>query len=181
MKISKALAQPSASVSGTSIPTATQIVDGSGNIWTVSAGVIYENGALAGYSNAVTLLLYNNNTIYQENSAGGWWWWNGSTWVSSADPRNGGGNGSGIGSASLSWTAPSQDTNGTLLTSIAGYTIYYGSSPAALTQTIQLADPSATSYVVSNLSVGTYYFAVAAYTTIGTEGEQSSVLSKTIP
>ena len=42
----------------------TQIVDSSGNIWVVSGGVIYENGALAGYSNAVTALVYENNTIY---------------------------------------------------------------------------------------------------------------------
>ena len=46
------------------------------------------NGALAGYSNQVTLLLYVNNSVYQENSAGGWWSWNGSTWVATSDPRH---------------------------------------------------------------------------------------------
>src|ERR1700753_427037 len=76
-----------ASPSGTTIPSATQIIDSSGNGWTVAAGVIYETGALAGYSNAVTLLLYANDLIYQENSAGGWWSWNGNTWVSDSDPR----------------------------------------------------------------------------------------------
>jgi hypothetical protein len=62
----------------------------------------------------------------------------------------------------------------------AGYTIYFGTSPSELTQTIQVADPSATSYVVGNLSAGTYYFAVEAYTSVGTESTQSPQVSKAI-
>jgi hypothetical protein len=176
-----------ASPSGTSIPKTTQIVDSSGNIWVVSGGVIYENGALAGYSSAVTSLVYDNNTIYQENSAGGWWSWSGGTWASSSDPltvtTSGGGSGTTTttGTASVSWDAPTLDTNGAALTDLAGYTVYYGTSASALTQTIQMPNPSATGYVVSNLSAGTYYFAVAAYTTSGSESAQSAVHSKTIP
>jgi hypothetical protein len=173
-----------ASASGTSIPTVKQLVDASGNIWTVSAGVVYKNGVLAGYTNSVTLLLYDNNTIYQENSGGGWWSWNGSGWISSSNPltgaTGGGGSGSTTGTATVSWTAPTENTNGTVLTNIAGYTIYYGTSPSALTKTIQLPNPGATSYMVGNLTVGTYYFTVAAYTTTGAEGQQSTVVSKTI-
>jgi hypothetical protein len=176
-----------ASPSGTSIPKTTQIVDSNGNIWVVSGGVIYENGALAGYSSAVTSLVYDNNTIYQENSAGGWWSWSGGTWASSSDPltvtTSGGGSGTTTttGTASVSWDAPTQDTNGAALTDLAGYTIHYGTSASTLTQTIQVPNPSATSYVVNNLSAGTYYFAVAAYTTTGTVSAQSAVHSKTIP
>jgi len=81
-----AAATNAVSVSGTKIPSATRIIDSSGNTWTVSGGVIQENGALAGYSAAVTKLLYDNSTIYQENSAGGWWSWSGSTWVATSDP-----------------------------------------------------------------------------------------------
>src|SRR5450755_2198897 len=44
-----------ASPSGTTIPSATQGTDSSGNIWTVSDGVIYENGGPAGFSGGVTL------------------------------------------------------------------------------------------------------------------------------
>jgi hypothetical protein len=89
---------------GTTIPSATQITDSSGNVWTVSGGIIYENGALAGYSSGVTSLLYDNNIIYQENAAGGWWSWNGNAWLASSDPRNvpvSGGSSSGSGSVSL--------------------------------------------------------------------------------
>jgi hypothetical protein len=63
---------------------------------------------------------------------------------------------------------------------LAGYTIYYGTSLGALTQTIQLANPSAISYSVGNLSAGTYYFAVSAYTSSGTQSAQSAIGSKTI-
>jgi aryl-phospho-beta-D-glucosidase BglC (GH1 family) len=74
------------SASGTTIPSASQIVDAQGNVWTVSGGVIDENGEPAGYSANVTLLLYDNHVVYQENAAGGWWSWNGS-WVATSDPR----------------------------------------------------------------------------------------------
>ena len=85
--VMEAVVPGTASLSGITIPSATQITDSSANVWTVSGGVVSENGALAGYSNGVTLLLYDNNIIYQENAAGGWWSWNGTTWVSSSDPR----------------------------------------------------------------------------------------------
>jgi hypothetical protein len=44
-----------------------------------------------------------------------------------------------------------------------------------------VSDASATSYEIDNLSSGTYYFAVAANASDGTESARSSVASKTIP
>ncbi len=76
----------SASASGTMIPAATRIVDAALNVWTVNGGVISQDGANAGYSARVVLLLYFGGTIYQENKSCLWWSWNGSTWVSSANP-----------------------------------------------------------------------------------------------
>ena len=75
------------SPSGTSIPPNSQIVDDTGNIWTVAAGVIAENGSPAGYSVDVTLLLYYNDLIYQENSSNQWFSWNGIAWIDAGDPR----------------------------------------------------------------------------------------------
>jgi hypothetical protein len=172
-----------ASPSGTNTSSAAQITDSSGNIWTLSGGVIYENGALAGYSRNAARLLYDNNIIYQENAAGAWWSWSGNTWVASSNPSKASASGptsSPTGSASLSWTAPTHNSDGTPLTDLSGYTIYYGTNASALTQTIQVASPSATSYVVSGLSPGTYYFAVAANTTVGTQSAQTSAVSDTI-
>ncbi len=82
--------RPSASPSGTTIPGAAQITDSGGNVWTLSGGVVLENGSAAGYSANVSLLLYFNGASYQENTAGGWWTWDGAAtppWVGSADPR----------------------------------------------------------------------------------------------
>jgi hypothetical protein len=139
---------------------------------------------LAGYSIYAARLLYDNNIIYQENAAGAWWSWSGNTWVASSNPSKASASGptsSSTGSATLSWTAPTHNSDGTPLTDLSGYTIYYGTSASALTQTIQVASPSATSYVVSGLSPGTYYFSVAADTTVGTQSAQTPAVSDTIP
>jgi hypothetical protein len=85
-----------------------------------------------------------------------------------------------LGVATLSWTTPTQNRDGTTLTNLAGYRIAYGTSPTALTQAVQVANPSAVSYTLSNLAPGTYYFALRAYTSNGTESALSNVLSKTI-
>ncbi len=85
------------------------------------------------------------------------------------------------GSATLSWVAPTQNTDGTSLGNLAGYRIVYGTSSSALNQTITISNPSVTSYVVEQLASGTWYFAVKAYTSAGAESSQSNVASKTIP
>ena len=55
------------SANNTNIPATTYIVDSAHDVWVISAGVVYENGALAGYSSGVVKLLYSNNVVYQEN------------------------------------------------------------------------------------------------------------------
>ena len=75
-----------ASANGTMIPSATQIVDSSLNTWTVTSGVVYENGTAAGFTANVALVLYYGSTVYQETTACLWWSWSGSAWVSSSNP-----------------------------------------------------------------------------------------------
>ncbi|HEU4652720.1 MAG TPA: putative Ig domain-containing protein, partial [Steroidobacteraceae bacterium] len=84
------------------------------------------------------------------------------------------------GTASLTWTAPIQNVDGSTLTDLAGYRISYGTSSTALSQTIQVANPSLTSYLIEALPAGTYYFAVRAYTTHGTESANSNLASKAV-
>ena len=84
------------------------------------------------------------------------------------------------GSATLSWAPPTQNTNGTPLTNLAGYRIYYGTSITALTKTVQVANPGLVTYVVSNLSAGPWYFAIKAYTSANVESEASAVVNTTI-
>ena len=84
------------------------------------------------------------------------------------------------GSATLTWSPPGVNTDGSPLTNLAGYYVHFGTSEASLTQIIELTDASATTYVVSNLSPGTYYFAVSAYNSLGLEGAWSNIASKTL-
>jgi hypothetical protein len=84
------------------------------------------------------------------------------------------------GSATLSWTPPTQNSNGTALTNLAGYRIYYGTSASTMNKTIQVANPGLSRYVVENLSAATWYFTVRAYTTAGVESASSNTASKTV-
>ena len=86
----------------------------------------------------------------------------------------------GSGTATVSWTAPTTNTDGSTLTNLAGYNIYYGTSTGGLTQKVIISNPSVTTYVITGLTPGTWYFAVAAYTTNGTQSNLSGIASKTI-
>ena len=94
------------------------------------------------------------------------------------------GNGEGVaggnGTATLTWTPVMQNTDGTLLLDLAGYKVFYGPSATVMNIVAELPDPSQTSFVVPNLSAGTWYFTVAAYTISGTQGAISNVGTKTI-
>jgi len=85
------------------------------------------------------------------------------------------------GTATLNWTPVTTNTNGSALNNLAGYKVYYGTSANAMSTVVTLANPSVTTYLVSNLSAGTWYFAVAAYTSSGVVGDPSNVGQKTIP
>jgi major membrane immunogen (membrane-anchored lipoprotein) len=87
----------------------------------------------------------------------------------------------GTGSATLSWSAPTQNTDGSSLTDLAGYRVYHGTSPTSLTDMTQVAGASSSGYTYTQLASGTHYFAVSAYTVGGVESAMSSVGSKTIP
>lgn len=81
--------------------------------------------------------------------------------------------------AFLTWTPPTQNTDGTALTNLAGFRVHYGRSATALDQVVQLADPATTSYTVTGLTPATWHFGVRAYTTQGAESALSNLVSKT--
>jgi hypothetical protein len=84
------------------------------------------------------------------------------------------------GSATLDWTPPTQNSDGTTLTNLAGYTVYYGTSPESLTQSIKVTNPGLTAFTVTNLSSGTWYFVVTSYSAGGLESTRSPVVSTKI-
>jgi hypothetical protein len=84
------------------------------------------------------------------------------------------------GSATLSWIPPTTNTNGTELTNLAGYRIYYGTSSTSLKQSVQIANSGITNYVIENLSPATWYFTVVSYNNANIESPLSEVVSKII-
>jgi hypothetical protein len=88
---------------------------------------------------------------------------------------------SNTGSAKVTWIAPTENSNGTALTNLAGYYVYYGTDSSNLTETIKVSSPSTLNYEVTGLTTGmTWYFAVAAYTSAGETSSLSAISSKSL-
>ena len=98
----------------------------------------------------------------------------GSTHAPTASPSSAGG------AATISWEAPTTNTDGTPLTDLAGYRIYYGSSPDKLGHSVQIKTIGLQTYVIDDLQSGTWYFAVMAVASDGSESGLSDIVSKTI-
>ncbi|MGA7538172.1 MAG: fibronectin type III domain-containing protein [Steroidobacteraceae bacterium] len=84
------------------------------------------------------------------------------------------------GSVTLNWMPPTENTNGTPLTDLAGYDIHYGSMSEDYAQTISISNPGIATYVVDNLPSGVYYFTVTSVNTAGTESQLSSEVKATV-
>ncbi len=84
------------------------------------------------------------------------------------------------GRATVSWTPPTTNTDGSSLTNLAGYRVTYGTSTAALNTVATVSNPSVSNTLIDNLAPGTWYFAVKAYTSTGTESSISTTVSKTV-
>jgi trimeric autotransporter adhesin len=82
------------------------------------------------------------------------------------------------GNATIFWDAPTTNADGTVLTDLAGYRIYYGTSPGDYPSNIDVGN--VTTYVFSNLAAGTYYLVITAYDTSGNESSYSNEISKTL-
>lgn len=85
-----------------------------------------------------------------------------------------------LGSATLSWTPPTEREDGSVLDNLAGYKVHYGTNQSSLGTVVVLDNPGLSSYVVDNLGQGTWYFAVTAYDADGRESNFSNVGSKMI-
>jgi hypothetical protein len=93
----------------------------------------------------------------------------------SADPPTGS-----SGGVTLNWTPPTENTDGTALTDLAGYNIHYGTQSGDYTQTVSVSNPGIATYVVDDLTAGTYYFVVGAVNSQGIESPLSSEVSATV-
>ena len=101
--------------------------------------------------------------------------------VSGSDPANS--IPVGVNSASLSWEKPTTNEDGSLITDLAGYQIYFAQATPVTTansEAISVLSPNQTSYVVADLAPGTYYFTVTAVNLQRSESAMSNEATKTI-
>ncbi len=85
---------------------------------------------------------------------------------------NGGSAPAAVDSVTLLWDASTTNNDGSPLTDLAGYTVYYGTSSQNYSQSVDIGNY--TGAVISNLSPGTWCFAVTAYDLTGNESSYSS-------
>ena len=84
------------------------------------------------------------------------------------------------GTTTLRWTPPTHNTDGTPLSDLAGYKVYWGTSQDDYSNTVTIANPGLATYVVNELTPARWYFAVTAYSATGLESGYSNTFSKTI-
>lgn len=84
------------------------------------------------------------------------------------------------GQVTISWKAPTQNTDGTPLTDLAGFTVWQSIAGVSGYTSVNIANPGATSITLSNLKPGTYTWNVTAYNTAGVKSDASVSVSKTI-
>jgi hypothetical protein len=77
-------------------------------------------------------------------------------------------------SVTLSWDPPVQRTDGTPLTELGGYHLYFGA--AALDRRVVIDNPGITTWTLTDLAAGTWQVALSAFDQDGLESELSNVL-----
>jgi Fibronectin type III domain len=92
-------------------------------------------------------------------------------------PSSGTSTGSSSSTLTLSWQAPTENSDGSALTDLKGYRIHYGLKSESYSDTIDVTNPGLTTYVVQNLPAGTYYVSLTAYNSKGDESTLSGEVS----
>lgn len=84
-----------------------------------------------------------------------------------------------MGKVTLRWAPPTTNEDGSPLTDLAGYHVYYGRAPGAWAHTLDLP-AGAAGIEIRNLAAGSWYFSISSYNTAGVESARSGVVSATI-
>jgi hypothetical protein len=85
----------------------------------------------------------------------------------------------GSGKAIVRWTPPTERTDGTPLSTVSSFKVYYGRSPSKLNRSFKVGGHQK-SRAIENLAPGTWYFAVTAIDEYGVQSARSKVGKKTI-
>jgi len=71
----------------------------------------------------------------------------------------------------LNWTAPTMNTDGSALTDLAGYTVFYGTTSRQYATSLKLSGAGTNSVVLEGFSAGTYYFTIKSVNNAGVESD----------
>lgn len=85
-----------------------------------------------------------------------------------------------VGAVTLSWTPPTENTDGSTLVDLAGYRIYWGTSEGSYPNSIDIDNPSISTYVLENLSPGTYRFVATSLNASGMESDYTNPITKQV-
>ena len=160
---------------------------GSYNLTAGRLTVVLDNNA-SGYVIADAVQVTSGGTTGTDTTSGG---------TTGTDTTSGGTTGTGTtsggttvppgpvqtGSITLHWTAPVARTDGTPLSlaDIDGYRIFYGDSAGNYPNRLEVSDGTATSAIITDLPVGTYYIVMTTYDVSGRESAYSTMVAKAAP
>lgn len=85
-----------------------------------------------------------------------------------------------IQTATISFVPPTQNTDNTALTNLAGYRLLYGTTPTSFNLSKSYTDPTATSVQIQPASAGTYTGVLRAINAVGVESDNSNTTTFTV-
>jgi hypothetical protein len=85
-----------------------------------------------------------------------------------------------VGSALLTWIAPTHNVDGSSLADLDGYNVYWGAAPDALSNSLRVGRETL-SHTLEGLDSGQWYFVVTALAASGLAGLPSNIASKRVP
>jgi len=86
----------------------------------------------------------------------------------------------GEGTALISWTAPTENTDNSTLNDLAGFKIHYGTFPGEYDNTITIDNVGLSSFLVEDLGASDWFFVMTAFNSSGIESAYSEEVFKTI-
>ena len=97
-----------------------------------------------------------------------------------AVPGRGGTAATASGSAILTWQPPASNIDGSPLTDLAAFKVYWGTAHGTYSQSTHISNAAARTHTVTGLARGTWHFVVTALNSQGVESVYSSGWSKII-
>lgn len=88
-------------------------------------------------------------------------------------------NATGSASVLLSWTPPTENEDGSTLTDLVAYKIYWGTFADNYNSSVTIDNPSVSTYLIENLIPGTYQFVATSINSSGMESAYSNAISRT--